>query len=101
MWDDNTATPIRLDGEYIRSESEQAEYLRELLEVFDAEGVDTAFVFTFAGYALPHRGNPRDDLDMASYGVVKVFDGRRGDTYPDMAWEPKTAFTTVAEYYRG
>jgi hypothetical protein len=100
-WDHDTATPIRLDGEYIRDEPEQAAYLRELLEVFDAEGVDTALVFTFAGYALPHRSNPRDDLDLASYGVVKVLDGRLGDTYADMAWEPKAAFTTLAECYRG
>ena len=26
--------------------------------------------------------------------------GRHGDTYPDMAWEPKAAFTTIAECYR-
>jgi hypothetical protein len=70
------------------------------LEVFDAEGVDTALVFTFAGYVLPHRSNPRDDLDLASYGVVKILEGRLGDTYPDMAWEPKAAFTALAECFR-
>jgi hypothetical protein len=67
---------------------------------FDFISVDTAFVNTFAGYSLPHRSDPRQDLDMASYGVVKVLEGRLGYTYPDMAWEPKAAFTALANYYR-
>jgi hypothetical protein len=91
--------PIRLDGDYIRDEAEQATYLRELLEIFTAEGVDTAFVNTFATYALPHRHDPRVDLDMASYGVVKVLEDRPGRSYPDMPWEPKAAFTALADFY--
>jgi hypothetical protein len=98
-WDG--ATPTRLDGGYTRDEAEQATYLRELLDIFDAEGVDTAFAYTFASYHLPHRDDPRQDLDMAAYGVVKVLEDRLGHTYPDMAWEPKAAFTTLADYYRG
>ena len=98
---DKDAGPVRLNGDYARDEAGQAAYLRELLEVFDAEGVDTAFVFIFALYDHPHRpgGDPRDDLDLASYGIVKVFDDRHGDTYPGMPWEPKAAFTTIAEHY--
>jgi hypothetical protein len=93
--------PKGLKGEYVRDEGEQATYLRELLDIFHAEGVDTAFVNTFARYDLPHRSDPREDFDLASFGVVKVFADRHGHTYPDMPWEPKAAFTTVAEYYRG
>ena len=26
--------------------------------------------------------------------------GRHGETYPDMAWEPKGSFKAVADYYR-
>ena len=100
-WDDATAIPLRLDGEYTRDEGEQAAYLRDLLAIFDDAGVDAAFVFTFAGYALPHRGTPRDDLDLASYGVVTILEGRHGDTYPDLTWEPKAAFAALADYYRG
>lgn len=61
---------------------------RELLDIFDAEGVDSAFVFTFESTQLPHRpdGDPRDDLDRASYGIVKVLEGGRGETYRDMRW---------------
>jgi hypothetical protein len=102
-YDTDTGAPIRLNGEYIRDEAGQATYLRELLEIFDAGGVDSAFVFLFALSNFPHRpdGDPREDLDLASCGIVKVLENRRGDTYPDMPWEPKAAFTTLAEYYLG
>jgi hypothetical protein len=92
--------PMRLDGDYVRDEDEQVTHLHEMLDIFNAVGVDTAFVYTFASYHLPHRDDPREDLDMAGYGVVKVFQDRLGDTYPDMAWEPKAAFTALADYYR-
>lgn len=100
-FDPDTRAPLRLNGEYVRDEAGQAAYLRESLEVFDAADVDSAFVFIFA-LDFPHRpdGDPRDDLDLASYGIVKVFDDRHGDTYPDLPWEPKVAFTTLAEYYQ-
>ena len=97
-WGDD-GKPARLKGEHIRDEDEQATYLRELLEIFEAEGVDTVFVNTFARYDLPHRSDPREDLDLASFGVVKVFEDRHGHTYPDMPWEPKLAFTALADYY--
>ncbi|MFD0559109.1 hypothetical protein FB566_5070 [Stackebrandtia endophytica] len=99
---DDQGTPRRLARVVERDEIGQAEYLRELLEIFDDEGVDATFVFILALYDLPHRpdGDPRDDLDLASLGVVKVLEGRNGHTYPDLPWEPKAAFTTVADYHR-
>lgn len=98
---DDAGAPVRLDGEYVRDEAGQAGYIRELLEIFDAAGVDSAFVFLFALENFPHRpdGDPRDDLDMAGPGIVKVYEDRRGETYPDMPWEPKAAFRTLADYY--
>jgi hypothetical protein len=100
-YDETTGEPRRLDTRYERDEAGQAAYIGELLEIFDSEGVDSAFVHLFALYNLPHRpdGDPRDDLDLASLGIVKVLDGHNGDTYPDMPWEPKAAFTTIAERY--
>jgi hypothetical protein len=102
-YDEGTGAPARLNGRYARDEAGQATYLSELLEIFTSEGVDSAFVFLFALDSLPHRpdGDPRHDLDLASPGIVKMLEGRHGQTYPDMAWEPKAAFTTVAECYRG
>lgn len=99
-WDED-GRPIHLNGDYTRDEAEQATYLSELLDIFKAEGVDTVFVNTFARYDLPHRSNPHEDLDIASYGIVKVLEDRPGHTYLDMPWEPKMAFTALADYYRG
>ncbi|MFC4536397.1 hypothetical protein [Sphaerisporangium dianthi] len=100
-YDPVTRAPLRLNGPYERDEAGQARYLRELLDIFDSEGVDSAFVHLFALYGFPHRpdGDPRDDLDLASLGIVKVLEGRTGDTYPDMPWEPKAAFAAVAGHY--
>ncbi|MEV4163508.1 hypothetical protein [Nonomuraea dietziae] len=101
-YDKDTRAPVRLDGVYARDEAGQAAYLRELLEVFDAGGVDSAFVFTFALRDHLHRpdGDPRDDLDLASYGIVRVYEDRLGVTYPDLPWEPKAAFAALADFYR-
>ena len=94
--------PLRLDGDYERDEAGQATYLRELLSIFDSEGVDSTFVFLFALTSFPHRpdGDPRDDLDRAGPGIVKVLETGFGTTYPDLPWEPKAAFTAVADCYR-
>ena len=95
--------PKLLKGEYARDEGEQATYVRELLEIFESEGIDSAFVYTFARYDLPHRDDPHMDLDRVSAGVVKVLDGSARDVrdrrYPDMAWEPKAAFDVVGAWY--
>ncbi|MBG0823023.1 hypothetical protein HS048_20000 [Planomonospora sp. ID91781] len=101
-YDAVTRAPVRLNGEYARDEAGQAAYLRELLEIFDAGGVDGAFVFTFALHDHPHRpgGDPREDLDLASYGIVKVYEDRLGAAYPGLPWEPKAAFAALADYYR-
>jgi hypothetical protein len=93
------ARPVRFNGKYARDEIEQARYVRELLEVFDEEDVDHVFVYTFARYDLPHRTDAGKDFDMASAGIVKVLEDRRGQRYPDMPWEPKAAFDVVREYY--
>jgi hypothetical protein len=99
-WDDK-ARPVRLKREYERDENEQARYITELLDVFSAEGVDSVFVYTFARYDLANRRASDQDFDLASAGLVKVFDEEhRGQRYPDMRWEPKAAFTALAEYYR-
>ncbi|MET7402690.1 hypothetical protein ABZS66_55340 [Dactylosporangium sp. NPDC005572] len=93
----------RLNGVYERDEAGQAAYLGELLDIFAEEGVDSAFVHLFALHNLPHRpdGDPRDDLDLASLGIVKVYEDRTGTTYPDLPWEPKEAFASIAARYGG
>jgi hypothetical protein len=97
-WGDG-ARPLRFKGEYTRDEDEQARYLRELLDVFEAEGVDNVFVYTFARYDLAYRCASHEDFDIASAGLVRVLDRGRGQRYLDMPWEPKVAFNVLAEYY--
>jgi len=97
---DRNVDPPRLDDDYLRDEQEQVRYLREVLPVLEAEGVDTTFWFSFAGYELPHRPqDPAHDLDVSSYGLVAVLDGATGTRYPETAWEPKAAFDALAELY--
>jgi hypothetical protein len=91
-----------LKGEYIRDETEQATYLLEVLDVFESEGVDSVFVYTFARYDLPHRANLAEDFDIASRGIVKVLDdrsGSRAERYPGMPWEPKRAFDALGSLF--
>jgi hypothetical protein len=91
-----------LTGFYPRDEAGQVRYLHELSADFDAAGVDAAFWFSFAGYELPRRDDPRRDLDAASYGLVAVLDGgRHGTAYPEMTWEPKASFHALAALYGG
>ncbi|MFC4853038.1 hypothetical protein [Actinophytocola glycyrrhizae] len=89
---DKTGRSAGLNGEYVRDEAGQATYLLELLEIFDAEGVDSAFVYLFALDNIPHRpDDPRHDLD--SLGIVKVLEHRHGNTYPTCPWNPRLPST--------
>lgn len=97
-WDDD-GRASHLNDTYIRDENEQANYLLELLEIFETEKVDAVFVNTFARYDLPHRKEPEKDLDLASGGIVKVYENMHGKTYSDMPWEPKTAFYALSKFY--
>ncbi len=89
---DRDSPSPRINGEHVRDESEQVRYLRDLLEIFEEAGVDSAFWFTFAGYGLPHRADPREDLDLASYGVVRFLED-------EVSWEPKEVFHALAAAY--
>lgn len=97
---DWTKVPPRLDGDYVRDESVQARYIVELLDIFDAESIDGAFVFTFTMPALP--GGPSMSIetrDIPSYALVMALDEENGAAYPDMSWEPKQAFRVLADRY--
>ena len=77
-------------------EHEQAGYLSELLTLYEEEGIDTAFWFSFANYDKPRRADPGQDLDLASYGLVAVPESGHGDG--GQAWVPKEAFTALARH---
>ena len=91
--------PLQLNGDYVRDEGVQARELTDVLSILDDIGVDGAFVFTFVTPTFPYHEDPKYDLDMASYSLVKSYADKHGVTYPDMLWEPKESFKAVAEYY--
>ena len=70
----------------VTDEEEQVRYLEELLDVFEAEGVDTALWYSFANYDKP------GERDIASFGVVRLLD--------DTQWVPKKVFTAMADRYQ-
>jgi hypothetical protein len=94
---DPEASPPRLDGEYVRSEETQASYIDRLLDVFETEAVRGAFVYQFVSPDLPHAADPIHDLDMASYGLVKV--AAMDETTGAYDWAPKLAFDQLARRY--
>ncbi|WP_205718452.1 hypothetical protein [Actinomadura sp. WMMA1423] len=97
-WDPVTNIGVRLNGDYVRDEQEQADYLMELLDIFDETGVvDSAFICTFVSRNAPHRPDPRLDVDMASFGLVSPLESGRG--YRNLPWRPKAAYRAVSRYY--
>ncbi len=88
-------------GDYVRDEHMQARELIDQLGVLDQAGVNGAFVMTFISPIAPYDENPRNDLDMNSYSLVKSYTNRRGTIYPDMPWDPKESFHAVADFYAG
>lgn len=93
--DHDAPVPHITEG-HLRDEQIQADQLAELLDIYEAEGVHGAFVFEFIEPSYPHSADPRYDLDMAGYGLVKVLAGTATQPY---RWEPKKAFDTIATRY--
>ena len=93
---DTSVEPPVVDGDYVRSEDEQVSYFTELYDVFEENGFDSAFWFTFATYQARHDpSDPHRDLDLAAYGTVKM----TGPDTPELNWEPKKVFRAIAERY--
>lgn len=90
---------VQLKDRYKRDESEQCRYFNDSISIFEEVSVDTAFWCTFACHNLPYDDDPDKDFDRASYGIVRVLQENDGTTYPDMPWEPKKVFYTIAARY--
>lgn len=93
-------TPPEVKKGYVRDEQEQANYLQQLIRIYRSEDVLGAFVYAFSEPSNPHTSDPGRDLDMASYGIVKV----KQDIDPQSKlikeqWEPKEAFYKLAKLY--
>jgi len=78
----------------------QADTITELLDLYQAAGMHGAFVYTFIEPGQTYSPDPLYDLDMASFGVVKIFPEGTGKGYEESGyWEPKAAFREIAERY--
>ncbi|MFJ8995737.1 abortive phage infection protein [Streptomyces sp. NPDC102279] len=101
-WDvvDYTKDPPEIKAGSIRSERTQAAYLTDVLAAFETAGLYAAMAYTFVTRDAPHRRHdPRHDLDMASYSIVKTIENRPGDPAAGVHWEPKEAFHALARQY--
>lgn len=100
-WDvyDWGKNPPEIRPGLVRSEQVQADYIAELLAIFAAEQIHGAFVYTFTEEA-PHSPDPRYDYDMASYGIIKIYEDGSEQSYSVSGyWEPKLAFHEIARIY--
>jgi hypothetical protein len=86
-------------GDHVRDEALQARELAETLAILDAANVDGAFVASFDEPLSTFSDDPRFDLDMSALSLVKTYADRNGTVYPDMRWDPKEAFWSVADAY--
>ncbi|RYJ30621.1 hypothetical protein CU044_0964 [Streptomyces sp. L-9-10] len=96
---DHTKRPEEIIGDLVRGERSQAAYITDVLGVFESMGLYAALVYEFVTPDAPHRPEPRYDLDMASYSVVKTIRERPDDPASAWRWEPKQAFHALARHY--
>jgi len=81
-----------------RSETEQADYIRQQTRIINSAGVDGMFVYVFSFPCSPYREDGLDS-DMTAYGLVKHFPKGSARSRMIPAWAPKEAFYAVAESY--
>ena len=87
----------KVKNNYKRSETTQADYIIDLLEIFRQEDVYASFVFTYINPGYEHHPDSAYDLDMASYAIVKPVKSENPDE--GLTFLPKEAFYRLAEYY--
>jgi hypothetical protein len=97
---DYTKDPPELTGNPVRSETTQARYLAEMLDVFESQGLLGAFVYTFISPDSPSSKTPKYNLDTAAFSVVKVILDNQRDFGSKYRWETKRAFHAVARHNR-
>ena len=61
------------NGHYVRDEAVQAKEIIEELSIFDCVGVEGAFVFTFVSPTSTYNPDPRFDMDLGSFSLVKSY----------------------------
>ncbi|HEX6461922.1 MAG TPA: hypothetical protein VFZ58_01465 [Candidatus Saccharimonadales bacterium] len=93
------AMPPRVKPGIVRDEETQALYLEELISIYKQENVTGAFAFAFSEPSNPHTEQIEIDLDVASFGIVKVVSHPDPQTNKLEGWEPKAGFYMLAKSY--
>ncbi|MFI5910262.1 hypothetical protein [Dactylosporangium sp. NPDC051541] len=86
--------PRLIRGHHQRDEDLQARRIAEDLHILDRAGVEGAFVTQFSEPLLTYHPDPRYDLDMSGFSLVRTYPG------PPDRWERKAAFHAVAAHFR-
>ncbi|MGP4111477.1 abortive phage infection protein [Streptomyces sp. 4N509B] len=86
-------------GGLVRSEETQARYLTDVFGAFATMDLYAAMVYTFVNPECPHWPEPRYDLDMANYTLVKALWHSPDGFEHGWHWEPKLAFHTLARLF--
>ncbi len=89
----------QIKGSYIRNEEVQAQYIANLIEIYERENIYGAFIFTYMEPTNLYSPDPRYDLDMASYGVVTAYPKETDLEAPKLPFRPKKAFEEIARLY--
>lgn len=87
--------PPRLKRFVERNETEQANLLCDLIDLYQSHDLYGCYIFDFMEAQQLFSLDPVYDLDRASYGIVKAMRGENGS----ISWEKKIAFDRVAELY--
>ncbi|MFB9410756.1 hypothetical protein [Dactylosporangium matsuzakiense] len=85
--------PRLIRGAHVRDEELQARRVAQDLAILERAGVEGAFVTQFSEPLLTHDPDPRFDLDMSGFSLVRTLPGA-----PDR-WERKAAFHAVARHF--
>jgi len=91
--------PQEIIGDLVRSEREQARFITRRLAEFESMGLYAALIYDFVTPDAPHRRNPRYDLDLAAYSLVRTIWDTPSDPAPQWHWEPKLAYRAVAQRF--
>ena len=103
-WDvtDYEADPIQIMDGVVSDESAQAEAIFATLQSISATSAERAYLYEFITPDAPFIEDPRFNRDVTAYGIVKVEDEDGEQPYASTGyWEPKEAFTTIAEWNKG
>lgn len=81
-----------------RDETEQADYIEDVLTLLDRAGVDGTCVYVFS-YPIYPYSTEGTDMDMISYSLVKSYPENNPIWSQIPAWTPKEAFYRLGRIY--